>query len=197
MSWINERSRNKALHKEAISPFLRGALTNQYHPLSRTTEAILEQPWPIKVSGPSERFRISNFKMHLIGSFFSFQRTTVPSGLTWDRNVIVYSNLTQMFWTHKSLSFLNHGCDLHPNSLVGDPWLCNLYDSLVQKPQPLWIMARLRLVWAHVGMASSYILFVSLWRCWPDSNSNLNMQIANIRVKLFCLLIKTEKVKNF
>lgn len=80
MSWINERSRNKALHKEPISPFLRGALTNQYHPLNRTTEAIPEQPWPIKVSGPSERFRISNFKMHLVGSFLSSRELQFPVG---------------------------------------------------------------------------------------------------------------------
>lgn len=70
-------------------------------PTRRTTEAISEQPWPVQVLGPSERFRISSFKMHLVGSFFSFHRTTVPSGLTRDGNVI-YSNLTQMLWAHKS-----------------------------------------------------------------------------------------------
>lgn len=101
MSWINEKGRDKTLYKEAISPFLRGALTNQYHPLNRTTEVIAEQLWPIQMSGPRERFRISSFKMHLVGSILSFQRTTVPSRLTWDRNVI-NSNLTQMLWTHKS-----------------------------------------------------------------------------------------------
>lgn len=80
MSWINGRGRDKALHKEAISPFLRGALRNRYHPLNRTTEAIPEQHWPSKVSGPRERFSISNFKMHLVVASLASRKLQFPVG---------------------------------------------------------------------------------------------------------------------